>query len=71
MIKPIFYDPGRKRWKRLRRILDTVAVLSTVVVVAFGINVLRRERLPELLLPTPKRSGRRFTSITMRPVLSR
>ena len=58
MIKPIFYDPGRKRWKRLRRILDTVAVLSTVVVVAFGINVLRRERLPELLLPTPKRNYR-------------
>ena len=58
MIKPIFYDPGRKRWKRLRRILDTVAVLSTVVVVAFGINVLRRETLPELLLPTPKRNYR-------------
>ncbi|MGA8287292.1 MAG: polysaccharide deacetylase family protein, partial [Acidobacteriaceae bacterium] len=58
MIKPIFYDPGRKRWKRLRRILDTIAVLSTVVVVAFGINVLRRERLPELLLPTPKRNYR-------------
>jgi peptidoglycan-N-acetylglucosamine deacetylase len=58
MIKPIFYDPGRKRWKRLRRILDIVAVLSTVVVVAFGINVLRRERLPELLLPTPKRNYR-------------
>jgi cellulose synthase/poly-beta-1,6-N-acetylglucosamine synthase-like glycosyltransferase/peptidoglycan/xylan/chitin deacetylase (PgdA/CDA1 family)/spore germination protein YaaH len=58
MIKPIFYDPGRKRWKRLRRILDTVAVLSTLVLVAFGINVLRRERLPELLLPTPKRNYR-------------
>ena len=67
MIKPIFYDPGRKRWKRLRRILDTIAVLSTVVVVAFGINVLRRERLPELLLPTPKRNYRPLTEPPYRP----
>ena len=31
----IFFDPERKRWKRLRRILDAVAVLSTLVVVGF------------------------------------
>ena len=67
MIKPIFYDPDRKRWKRLRRILDTVAVLSTVVLVAFGINVLRRERLPELLLPTPKRNYRPLREPSYRP----
>ena len=60
MNKPIFYDPGRKRWKRLRRIFDIVAVFSTVVMIAFGINVLRRERLPELLLPIPKRNYRPF-----------
>ncbi|MHB8302803.1 MAG: glycosyltransferase [Acidobacteriaceae bacterium] len=57
-MKPIFYDPGRKRWKRLRRVFDIVAVLSTIVLVAFGLNVLRRERLPALLLPTPKRNYR-------------
>jgi cellulose synthase/poly-beta-1,6-N-acetylglucosamine synthase-like glycosyltransferase/peptidoglycan/xylan/chitin deacetylase (PgdA/CDA1 family)/spore germination protein YaaH len=56
MTKPIFYDPGRKRWKRLRRIFDVIAVLSTVVLIAFGINVLRREQLPELLLPVQKRN---------------
>ncbi len=55
-MKPIFYDPGRKRWKRLRRVFDVLAVLSTIVLIAFGINVLRREKLPELLLPTPKRN---------------
>ena len=32
--RQIFYDPQRKRWKRLRRILDIAAVLSTLVVVA-------------------------------------
>ncbi len=52
--KQIFFDPQRKRWKRLRRILDAVAVLSTLVLVGFIFNVLRYQHLPELLLPTPK-----------------
>ncbi len=56
MTKPIFYDPGRKRWKRLRRIFDIAAALSTIVLIALGINVLRRAQLPELLLPVQKRN---------------
>ena len=52
--RQIFYDPQRKRWKRLRRILDAVAVLTTLVVAAFLFNVLRYQALPELLLPTVK-----------------
>jgi cellulose synthase/poly-beta-1,6-N-acetylglucosamine synthase-like glycosyltransferase/peptidoglycan/xylan/chitin deacetylase (PgdA/CDA1 family)/spore germination protein YaaH len=56
MIKPVFYDPQRKRWKRLRRIFDAVAVLSTVVLVLFSIGVIKRQTLPELLLPTDKRN---------------
>ena len=52
--KQIFFDPQRKRWKRLRRVLDATAVLSTLVLVAFIFNVLRYQHLPELLLPTPK-----------------
>jgi cellulose synthase/poly-beta-1,6-N-acetylglucosamine synthase-like glycosyltransferase/peptidoglycan/xylan/chitin deacetylase (PgdA/CDA1 family)/spore germination protein YaaH len=56
MIKPVFYDPLRKRWKRLRRIFDAVAILSTVVLVLFSIGVIRRQTLPELLLPTDKRN---------------
>jgi len=52
--RQIFFDPQRKRWKRLRRILDAAAVLSTLVLVGFIFNVLRSQRLPELLLPTPK-----------------
>jgi cellulose synthase/poly-beta-1,6-N-acetylglucosamine synthase-like glycosyltransferase/peptidoglycan/xylan/chitin deacetylase (PgdA/CDA1 family)/spore germination protein YaaH len=52
--KQIFFDPQRKRWKRLRRILDAAAVLSTLVLAAFIFNVLRFQQLPELLLPTPK-----------------
>ncbi|MGD0731210.1 MAG: glycosyltransferase [Terracidiphilus sp.] len=52
--KQIFFDPQRKRWKRLRRILDASAVLLTLVLAAFIFNVLRNQHLPELLLPVPK-----------------
>ncbi len=48
----IFFDPHRKRWKRLRRILDVTAVLTTLVVAGFIFNVLRSQPLPELLLPS-------------------
>ncbi len=52
--KQIFADPGRKRWKRLRRIFDIVAVASTLVLAAFAFNVLRHQSLPSLLLPIPR-----------------
>jgi cellulose synthase/poly-beta-1,6-N-acetylglucosamine synthase-like glycosyltransferase/peptidoglycan/xylan/chitin deacetylase (PgdA/CDA1 family)/spore germination protein YaaH len=52
--KQIFFDPQRKRWKRLRRIFDITAVVFTLVLAAFIFNVLRTQHLPELLLPMPK-----------------
>jgi cellulose synthase/poly-beta-1,6-N-acetylglucosamine synthase-like glycosyltransferase/peptidoglycan/xylan/chitin deacetylase (PgdA/CDA1 family)/spore germination protein YaaH len=52
--KQIFYDPERKRWKRLRRVLDAIAVVTTLVVAGFVFNSLRGQPLPELLLPSPK-----------------
>jgi len=52
--KQIFFDPQRKRWKRLRRILDISAVIFTLVLVVFMFNVLRHQSLPELLLPVPR-----------------
>ena len=54
----IFFDPERKRWKRLRRILDATAVLSTLVVIGFIFNVIRNQQLPELLLPNLKHNYR-------------
>jgi cellulose synthase/poly-beta-1,6-N-acetylglucosamine synthase-like glycosyltransferase/peptidoglycan/xylan/chitin deacetylase (PgdA/CDA1 family)/spore germination protein YaaH len=56
--KQIFFDPQRKRWKRLRRILDATAVLSTLILVGFIFNVFRAQHLPELLLPTPRHNYR-------------
>ncbi len=54
--KPVFYDPQRKRWKRLRRVLDIAGVASTVVLAFFFFSVVRRAALPELLLAQPKRN---------------
>jgi cellulose synthase/poly-beta-1,6-N-acetylglucosamine synthase-like glycosyltransferase/peptidoglycan/xylan/chitin deacetylase (PgdA/CDA1 family)/spore germination protein YaaH len=51
--KQIFFDPQRKRWKRLRRVFDISAVVFTLVVAGFIFNVLRNQQLPELLLATP------------------
>jgi cellulose synthase/poly-beta-1,6-N-acetylglucosamine synthase-like glycosyltransferase/peptidoglycan/xylan/chitin deacetylase (PgdA/CDA1 family)/spore germination protein YaaH len=56
MTKQVFFDPQRKRWKRLRRIFDIVAVVSVVVLVLFVIGLVRMTPLPELLLATPKRN---------------
>jgi cellulose synthase/poly-beta-1,6-N-acetylglucosamine synthase-like glycosyltransferase/peptidoglycan/xylan/chitin deacetylase (PgdA/CDA1 family)/spore germination protein YaaH len=56
--KQIFFDPQRKRWRRLRRVFDITAVISTLVLAGFIFNVLRNQHLPELLLPTPKHNYR-------------
>jgi len=52
--KQIFFDPQRKRWKRLRRVFDIAAVVTTLVLIGFTFNVLRFQQLPELLLPTQR-----------------
>ena len=66
--KQIFFDPQRKRWKRLRRILDILAVVSTLVLAGFIFNVLRGQPLPELLLPSPKHN---FKALQNRPPVPR
>ncbi|MDR3746092.1 MAG: glycosyltransferase [Acidobacteriaceae bacterium] len=56
MAQQVFYDPQRKRWKRLRRIFDGMALFGVVVGVLFVIGLLHMTPLPELLLSTPKRN---------------
>jgi peptidoglycan-N-acetylglucosamine deacetylase len=56
--KQIFFDPHRKRWKRLRRILDALAVLTTLVVAGFIFNTFRSQPLSGLLLPIPRHNYR-------------
>jgi cellulose synthase/poly-beta-1,6-N-acetylglucosamine synthase-like glycosyltransferase/peptidoglycan/xylan/chitin deacetylase (PgdA/CDA1 family)/spore germination protein YaaH len=58
MSEQVFFDPQRKRWKRLRRIFDSMAVLGVVVGVLFVIGMLHMTTLPELLLPEKKTNYR-------------
>jgi cellulose synthase/poly-beta-1,6-N-acetylglucosamine synthase-like glycosyltransferase/peptidoglycan/xylan/chitin deacetylase (PgdA/CDA1 family)/spore germination protein YaaH len=64
--KQIFFDPQRKRWKRLRRIFDVTAVVFTLVLVGFIFNVLRGQQLPELLLPSLKHN---YKALSDRPLV--
>src|SRR5512146_2546037 len=58
MSKPVFYDPQRKRWKRLRRIVDVLGLSFTVIVTFFVWTVLRPADMSSLLLPEQKRPYR-------------
>ena len=58
MSKPIFYDPQRKRWKRLRVVFDTLALCGLILGTIFFIGLIRMKPLPELLLAQQKRNYR-------------
>jgi peptidoglycan-N-acetylglucosamine deacetylase len=58
MNKQVFFDPQRKRWKRLRRIGNIFALAGSLVIAIFVIGLLRMRPLPELLLPTKKNNYR-------------
>jgi spore germination protein YaaH len=58
MSKPVFYDPQRKRWKRIRIVFDLLALAGLVIGTVFLIGVLKMRPLPELLLNTQKRNYR-------------
>ncbi len=55
-MKAVFYDPQRKRWKRLRRVLDVTAVASTLILVLFSVGVLKHISLPGLPFPDSHRN---------------
>ena len=54
MAQPVFYDPRRARWKRLRSLLDVTGVVVGVVIVVFLYTAVRSEPLPKLLLQYQK-----------------
>jgi cellulose synthase/poly-beta-1,6-N-acetylglucosamine synthase-like glycosyltransferase/peptidoglycan/xylan/chitin deacetylase (PgdA/CDA1 family)/spore germination protein YaaH len=65
MNKQVFFDPQRKRWKRLRRIGNLLAFAVSVVVAVFVIGLLRIRPLPELLLPAKKPN---YSALKVEPV---
>src|SRR5246127_4871352 len=56
MAEPVFYDPRRARWKRLRRLVDVTAVFLSALIIFFVYTALRDEPLPELLFSPQKRA---------------
>src|SRR5713226_8438631 len=60
MAQPIFYDPRRARWKRLRRLIDVTAVLVSALIIFFVYTALRDEPLPELLFSPQRRVFKAF-----------
>src|SRR5580693_5566755 len=52
MPQPVFYDPRKARWKRLRRAFDAFAVCFMLLVIFFIYNALHGEALPKLLWKT-------------------
>src|ERR1700684_1743375 len=56
MAEPVFYDPRRARWKRLRRLVDVTAVFVSALIIFFVFTALRDEPLPELLFSPQKRA---------------
>src|SRR5215468_7225116 len=61
MSKPIFYDPQRKRWKRLRVVFDVLALFGLLLGTIFLIGLIRMRPLPELMLAQQKRNYRTLT----------
>ena len=55
MAKPIFYDPQRKRWKRLRRLMDVLGLTVSLLIVFFLVSALSGVSLKTLLLPEQHR----------------
>ncbi len=58
MDKPVFYDPQRKRWKRLRRIFDVLAAIGLFLGVVFIVGLLKMKPLPSLVLAPITRNYR-------------
>ncbi len=56
MAEPVFYDPRRARWKRLRLFVDAGVALLSALIIFFVYTTLRDEHLPELLFSPQKRA---------------
>ena len=54
MAHPVFYDPRRARWKRLRTLFDVAGIIVGTVVIVFIYAALRSEPLQKPLLEFQK-----------------
>ncbi len=53
--KQIFYDPDRKRWRRLRLLLDGSVIVITLLALFFVASIIRGSSVPTVSLPEVKK----------------
>lgn len=58
MSKPIFFDPDRRRWKRIRKTIDISVVVLSLLIVFFALTVVRKTDIPRVLLADQKKNYR-------------
>src|SRR5258708_8071913 len=64
MPQPVFYDPKKKRWVRLRLLFNVLGVTVAALIVFFVVSVsLSPEQLPKIVL---KEQGRKLKSLKER-----
>src|SRR5271166_3552404 len=49
--KQVFFDAKRKRWRRLRLIVDTSVIVITLLVIFFVVTIIRGSSVPGVALP--------------------
>jgi peptidoglycan-N-acetylglucosamine deacetylase len=60
MSKPIFFDPDRRRWKRIRKSIDVAVVVFSLLFVFFVLTVVRKTTIPSVQFTDQKRNYRAF-----------
>jgi cellulose synthase/poly-beta-1,6-N-acetylglucosamine synthase-like glycosyltransferase/spore germination protein YaaH/peptidoglycan/xylan/chitin deacetylase (PgdA/CDA1 family) len=58
MPSPIFYDPERKRWRRLRLALDITGVLGSLLIAFFIVSIVHNTDVPSIGLTETKKQYR-------------
>ena len=53
--KQVFFDPNRKRWRRLRWVLDSSVIVVTLLMLFFIVTIIRGSSVPGLALPGIKK----------------
>jgi cellulose synthase/poly-beta-1,6-N-acetylglucosamine synthase-like glycosyltransferase/peptidoglycan/xylan/chitin deacetylase (PgdA/CDA1 family)/spore germination protein YaaH len=64
MSKQVFFDPQRKRWKRLRRVFDLTALLGALLGIFFVVGLLRMKPMRGLDL---RSAARRYRALSNPP----
>ena len=71
MKRQVFYDPQRKRWKRLRRVFDLLALFGTILGIVFVVGLVRMKPSSGLDLRSATRRYRALSNPPSQELKSR